>query len=590
MDNGLKKVEKRTVHTGDKRMIKNKICKICVIIAVLSLVSLLFAGAGAAALTDTETKLVFSNGEAINGTIVPGSTVSATVSFTINVNDLSVGDILRVDTPFETPWQADVTVKGKTLTFTDVITNKRPTLDCINFLNVGPNATVTVRCSGTIPESAGGSTIAPLSVTLKSKNSSAGGTAQTDSVDVYNTAEIASDIVKGLQQVSTLSQRINKYNTPDVVALGISFAIPEKYLSDAGNYLSQAQRSDVSEYIAANSIIEANKKIQSAENSINEIILQIATQKLNLVKSLINDLKGLNVDVDNISTKYTVYKSTLERIDLSTDPSKVDELITDINDLYNDAYNKKIQAENTDKISVITSPNSSYIKGEKISFVLSSATVLDTSATLEGTQGSGNSVYIQNFAVSGSNTDNKYNYSFTLDTASTPVGNYTIIVKENGNVWKTFPTNVVAGTANGTVSVESSPSGATVYVDGVKSGITPASFPLNSGNHQIMVTKDGYENWEQQVTISANTVSKVEVTLKKSSDIISFDSPYIILIIAILALGIVVVIVVATLSSRKRRVNKGSSPYYEMKTKCPYCGSDISENSNFCSNCGRRLR
>jgi len=316
-----------------------KISKVLAILLVAALVTTVFIGAGAAALTDTKIKME-ANGDTVNGMLVPGETVKATVSFTTNIKNLAVGDTLLIETGFETPWQADVTIEGDTLTFTDTITSKRPTMDCINFMNVGSNATITVVCSGTIPSSAKGNPIIPLTVTMNAANSSASGSVSTQTVDVYNTTNLEKDKSTVSQAIATLNQRIAKFNTPDVVALGISFSYPERYLSNAENCLVQAQRSGVSDYTASTYIIEAKKQVENAEKAINELTLQVAQAKLNQVESLMNDLKGLNIDVDNISTKYTVYKSTLTGFNSSTESSKVDELITNIQALYDEAYNK----------------------------------------------------------------------------------------------------------------------------------------------------------------------------------------------------------------------------------------------------------
>jgi len=308
--------------------------KILGVLLVVTLVATLFIGAGAASLSNATSSLDTSS-----DIVVPGQTVTGTISFNINVKNLSVGDNISVSSAFDTPWEATITVKGDESTYTDTVTYKRPLLDCINIMNVGSEAKVTVTSTGTIPNSARGTTIVPLTVAVTS-NSSSSGTVQTDSVEVYNTGALASDIVKVTQQISTLAQRIAKYNTPEVVNLGIFFTIPERYVSDAENCLSQAQVAGVTDYTASRYILEAKNKIAIAEKSINELTLQVANEKLNQVKTLINDLKGLNLDVDNISTKYAVYEGTLSGYNTSTDVAKIDELIANIDELYNEATEK----------------------------------------------------------------------------------------------------------------------------------------------------------------------------------------------------------------------------------------------------------
>jgi len=310
-----------------------KIVKVLALLLVVALVATVFVGAGAADLKNAKSNL------SISGTLVPEDLVTATVSFTTNVKDLSVGDTLSVSTPFDS-WEAVVDVKGDSQSYTEKLTSKRSTMDCVNFLSAGNTATVTVTCTGYIPNNTSGD-IVPLAVTLKSTASpSESGTATTETVNVYNMRNLEKDKAAVSEGVSKLTQRLLMYNIPEVTALGINFGLTEKYLSDAENYMSQAQTTTVNDNKAAHYIIEANNKIALAEEAINETTLQIARAKLDQVNSLIGDLKGLNYDVDNLSTKYTVYEGTLAGYNKTTDSAKVDELIANIDELYKEATEK----------------------------------------------------------------------------------------------------------------------------------------------------------------------------------------------------------------------------------------------------------
>ncbi len=67
----------------------------------------------------------------------------------------------------------------------------------------------------------------------------------------------------------------------------------------------------------------------------------------------------------------------------------------------------------------------------------------------------------------------------------------------------------------GTLSVNSTPSGARVMVDGTAAGFSPVILAnISAGNHTVTVAKDGYATADRQVGISAGGVYMVEVTLE----------------------------------------------------------------------------
>jgi formylglycine-generating enzyme required for sulfatase activity len=54
------------------------------------------------------------------------------------------------------------------------------------------------------------------------------------------------------------------------------------------------------------------------------------------------------------------------------------------------------------------------------------------------------------------------------------------------------------------VSVRSEPAGATVLVDGVEAGTTPAALEIDSGEHELEVRLAGYNAWSNRVLVAAN--------------------------------------------------------------------------------------
>ena len=65
----------------------------------------------------------------------------------------------------------------------------------------------------------------------------------------------------------------------------------------------------------------------------------------------------------------------------------------------------------------------------------------------------------------------------------------------------------------GSLSVTSSPSGASVYVDGSYSGQTPTQLSLGAGTHSILITLSGYNTYSTSVTITGGQSQSVNADL-----------------------------------------------------------------------------
>ncbi len=107
-----------------------------------------------------------------------------------------------------------------------------------------------------------------------------------------------------------------------------------------------------------------------------------------------------------------------------------------------------------------------------------------------------------------------------------PVGTHTVSVYYSG--YETYYTtvNVQAGVTTqvsatlsptvtvGSLSVSSSPSGASVYVDNVYRGTTTAVVGnLQAGSHNVLIVKAGYQNWQNSVKVTAGTATYVNAQL-----------------------------------------------------------------------------
>jgi len=67
------------------------------------------------------------------------------------------------------------------------------------------------------------------------------------------------------------------------------------------------------------------------------------------------------------------------------------------------------------------------------------------------------------------------------------------------------------------VSFTSTPSGASIEVDGLYVGNTPFEIPLELGIHKVRIFMGGYDSWEMSVRISRD-MNKIDVNLGKAGD------------------------------------------------------------------------
>ena len=56
------------------------------------------------------------------------------------------------------------------------------------------------------------------------------------------------------------------------------------------------------------------------------------------------------------------------------------------------------------------------------------------------------------------------------------------------------------------ISIESSPSGADIEIDGAFVGNTPSAVAIVPGNHQISVKKKGFTNWSRTLNVSGGSI------------------------------------------------------------------------------------
>lgn len=90
-----------------------------------------------------------------------------------------------------------------------------------------------------------------------------------------------------------------------------------------------------------------------------------------------------------------------------------------------------------------------------------------------------------------------------LDKAKFEAGAQSSATGSNGAT----PTTAAAPAQQATISINSTPSGADVELDGKFVGNTPSSITVATGDHAVKVTKKGYKPWERTLTASSGNVN-----------------------------------------------------------------------------------
>jgi len=117
--------------------------------------------------------------------------------------------------------------------------------------------------------------------------------------------------------------------------------------------------------------------------------------------------------------------------------------------------------------------------------------------------------------TSGSSTGEHDTITVEINTTSLAVGPYTcdIAISSNGGT-DTFSVTVNLLPTTGAISVTSTPSGATIYLDSTDKGNTPHTISeVLAGIHTITLTLMGYHNWTTNVQVTAGETAYVHATL-----------------------------------------------------------------------------
>ena len=121
-------------------------------------------------------------------------------------------------------------------------------------------------------------------------------------------------------------------------------------------------------------------------------------------------------------------------------------------------------------------------------------------------------------------TDTGFNTPATLNSIS--AGIHTLVLKKSG--YNDYPASVTVTSGQtssisatltvqqipGSINIKSTPTGATIVLDGVTKGTTPATLSgIPAGIHTLVLKKSGYNDYPASVTITSGQTSSISATL-----------------------------------------------------------------------------
>ncbi|QDA31599.1 PEGA domain-containing protein [Thermococcus indicus] len=84
--------------------------------------------------------------------------------------------------------------------------------------------------------------------------------------------------------------------------------------------------------------------------------------------------------------------------------------------------------------------------------------------------------------------------------------------------------NKVAIDTASTLEVDSTPSGAKVYINGEYAGVTPVNLTLEAGDYEVKLVKYGYLDWIKTVSLTAGSSEKISAILSEANGILEVTS------------------------------------------------------------------
>jgi hypothetical protein len=102
----------------------------------------------------------------------------------------------------------------------------------------------------------------------------------------------------------------------------------------------------------------------------------------------------------------------------------------------------------------------------------------------------------------------------TFDLTDAADDTYAVCVEDSYGTVECDLSFAISTDEVGSIDISSSPSGASIYVDGTLDGTTPDTVDdLIEGSHKVILKMSGYQDWGKMVTVTAGDTSEVDADL-----------------------------------------------------------------------------
>jgi hypothetical protein len=170
-----------------------------------------------------------------------------------------------------------------------------------------------------------------------------------------------------------------------------------------------------------------------------------------------------------------------------------------------------VYSESGSDVSITSISPATAMAGDSVDFTIT-GTKFITSMTYE--------VYLYNSDYSNISADDvdatsttRMTGTFDLDNDA-DVDTYKLCIRnEFGSIECKSNAFKITTNAEGTMEIDSSPSGAAIYIDDKANGTTPSDISILVGSHKVTLKKTGYQDWSKMVTVQEDKSVVVDATL-----------------------------------------------------------------------------
>jgi len=171
-----------------------------------------------------------------------------------------------------------------------------------------------------------------------------------------------------------------------------------------------------------------------------------------------------------------------------------------------------IYSESSSDVSITSVSPASAMAGDNVDFIITGSdfvTSMDYEVYLY------NSEYDYNITAEDvvAKSTTKIEGTFDLDNDADPDTYQLCIRNDFDSIECKKKAFTITTNKEGTLEIDSSPSGATIYIDNVANGTTPKDVTILVGSYKITLKKAGYQDWSKTVNVEEDEEKEVDATL-----------------------------------------------------------------------------